>query len=61
MEKILVKLQEEIVTIWIFVFLAKQNISTDWKTKNSAEKPVQLKSRGPILHVTSSEKSLHLC
>ena len=39
---ILVKLREEVDNIWIFVFLAKQNISTDWEPKNSAEKPVQL-------------------
>ena len=32
------------VNVWIFVFLAKQNISTDWEPKNSAEKPVQLAS-----------------
>ena len=45
---ILVKLREEVVNIWIFVFLAKQNISTDWEPKNSAEKPVQLASIFPL-------------
>ena len=39
-----VKLRQEVVNIWIFVFLAKQNISTDWEPKNSAEKPVLLAS-----------------
>ena len=34
--------QEEVVNIWIFVLLAKQNISNDWEPKNSGEKPVQL-------------------
>ena len=41
---ILVKLRQEVVNIWIFVFLAKQNISNDWEPKNSAEKPVKLAS-----------------
>ena len=39
-----IRLWQEVVNIWIFVFLAKQNISTDWEPKNSAEKPVQLAS-----------------
>ena len=43
-ERLISKLQPEVVNIWIFIFLAKQNISTNWEPKNSAEKPVQLAS-----------------
>ena len=37
-------LRQEVVNIWIFVFLAKQNISTDWEPKNSAERAMLLAS-----------------
>ena len=36
--------REKLSTFEFFVFLAKQNISTDWEPKNSTEKPVQLAS-----------------
>ena len=32
-----VKLRQDVVNIWIFVFLAKQYISTDWEQKNSQQ------------------------